>query len=365
MDIEAKIMQRIKQNPFITQQELATEIGLSRSSVAGYITALVKRGKIKGRAYILNDELSILCIGGANIDRKAHAKQKLDLYSSNPVTITESSGGVARNIAENLRKLDAKTALLTCVGDDKEGEKLLDASESLGIDVSQVWRFPEERTGTYTAILDTDGEMLISTADMALYDRMTSSLLADKWSFIAESRGVFMDTNMPAESIHYVISRGNAEGIPLYIDPVSDVKVKKLPDNLEGVDSIFPNRSEAGWLAGMQVDSIEDCEIACERIRQRGACKVVITLGSEGAYFAEEGHEGHLSPFRSHSEMVDVTGAGDAFTASVIDSLTAGQPLERAVRMGQGAAALTLQSDKTVSPLLSHEKLEEMIKEFS
>lgn len=355
----------IKQNPFITQQELASEVGLSRSSVAGYITSLVKRGKVKGRAYILNEEASILCIGGANIDRKAHGKQKLDLYSSNPVTISESSGGVARNVAENLRKLGVKTTMLTCVGHDKEGEKLLDETEGLGIDVSQVWRFPEERTGTYTAILDTDGEMLISTADMELYDRMTPSLLEDKWSFIAESQAVFMDTNIPQESIHYVISRRNAEGLPLYIDPVSDAKVRKLPDNLAGVDAIFPNRSEAGWLAGMEVDSIEDCAIASKRIRKRGAEKVIITLGSEGVYYAQEGHAGHMPPIRSHSGTVDVTGAGDAFTASVIDGLTAGYPLNRAVQMGQGAAALTLQSDKTVSPLLSHEKIEAMIKEFS
>ncbi len=72
MDKEQQILQHIRLNPFITQQELAGKIGISRSAVAGYIAALTKRGEIKGRAYILREDALVTCIGGANLDRKAH-----------------------------------------------------------------------------------------------------------------------------------------------------------------------------------------------------------------------------------------------------------------------------------------------------
>lgn len=363
MNTEKKILQYIRMNPYISQQEIARNVGLSRSAVAGYITNLIKRGEIVGRAYILREDSLIVCIGGANIDRKAHGKQKLSLYSSNPVTITEFSGGVARNVAENLSRLNLKTALITCVGNDKEGDWLLEEAKNLGIDVSHVWRLPDERTGTYTALLDSDGEMLISTADMELYDKMTPSMFEDKWSYITSSRAVFMDTNIPADSIRYVINRCQAEGLPLYIDPVSVAKAQKLPHRLEGVELILPNQDEAEALADMKIEGTKDCEQACQRIRQRGVEKVIITLGSHGAYYAEEEHSGHLPSIKTN--VVDVTGAGDAFTASVIYGLTEGKSFTHAVQLGQCAAALTLQDDKTVSPLLSDEKLYEMIKEIS
>src|SRR5699024_2406179 len=145
-------------------------------------------------AYILKEDFSVICIGGANVDLKAHAKEKINLYSSNPVEIDEFYGGVARNVAENLSRLNLKNSLITCVGDDKEGEALLNNSIGFGTDMSQVWQIPGERTGNYTAILDTNGEMIISTADMEIYELMTPAMIDEKWPLITNSLGVFMDT---------------------------------------------------------------------------------------------------------------------------------------------------------------------------
>ena len=76
MNKEKQILHHIKINPFISQQELSAKVGLSRSAVANYIANLTKRGEIKGRAYILQEESSIVCIGGANTGRKARTKQE-------------------------------------------------------------------------------------------------------------------------------------------------------------------------------------------------------------------------------------------------------------------------------------------------
>ncbi|MEM5594647.1 winged helix-turn-helix transcriptional regulator [Niallia circulans] len=52
-DKEIFILQLIKENPFVTQNEIAEKMGLSRSAVAGYISSLTKEGKLLGRAYVL------------------------------------------------------------------------------------------------------------------------------------------------------------------------------------------------------------------------------------------------------------------------------------------------------------------------
>lgn len=362
MSIDKRILQYIRLNPYISQQEIANNVGLSRSAVAGYITNLIKRGDIKGRAYVLKEDSSIVCIGGANIDRKFQSKQKVDLYTSNPVTTFESSGGVARNVAENLSKLNAKNTMMTSVGHDKDGDWLLDKMNTFNIDVSQVWRLPDERTGTYTAVLDIDGEMIISTADMDIYDKITPSMIEDKWAYIGYARAVFMDTNISTESMTYMIERCEGENIDLYIDPVSIAKTKKLPDNLKGVKLIFPNKDEAESLAGMEIKNIHDCELACQQIRKRGVEKVVITMGEDGGYYADNESSGHLPSFKT--KVVDVTGAGDAFTAGVIYALSESYPFTHAVRMGQAAAALTLQDNRTVSPLMSEETINKMVEEI-
>lgn len=362
MDKEKQILEYIRLNPFISQQELSEKVGLSRPAVANYIASLMRKGEIKGRAYILREESMILCIGGANIDRKARTKQNVRLHSSNPVVMSESYGGVARNIAENLQKLGMETAILTCVGDDKEGKSLLEHTNNQGIDISQVWTFPTERTGTYTALLNIDGEMVVSLADMDIYDKLTPLLLEEKWSYIASSNAVFLDTNIPADSIEFLLKRCYEINLPVFIDPVSSTKTSKLPKRLDGVKAILPNREEAEELTGIKILSISDCKEASQAILKLGVESVIITLGEEGVYYASQDDTGHLLPYEV--DIVDVTGAGDAFASGVIYGMMNGKPLALSCQFGLAASALTLMTEHSVSPLLLPEKILKFVKEI-
>jgi len=363
VDKEMQILQYIRRNPFISQQELADLMGISRSAVAGYIAQLTKRGEIKGRAYVLRDEGSIACIGGANLDRKARGKQKVRLHSSNPVTIMESCGGVARNIAENLGRLGCKASLFTSIGEDKEGEWILRETRKHGVDISQVWRLPAQRTGTYTALLDIDGEMVVSLANMDIYDALTPDMYADKWSHIASAQMIFLDTNVPADCLAYIIERCREENIPLFIDPVSSAKATKLPQQLNGIEAILPNREEAEVLAGMSIQSAEDCAEACRKIRERGVKHVIVTMGEQGVYYQSEDAAEQFTPYPT--DVVDVTGAGDAFASGLLYGIVNGETFEDACRLGLAASALTLQTEQSVSPLLKPEQLEQAVNPYN
>lgn len=357
MDREKQILQHLRVNPFISQQELSNIIGLSRPSVANYIAELTRRGEIKGRAYILREESSIVCIGGANIDRKARTNQKVRLYSSNPVKIKETCGGIARNLAGILNQLGCNTALMTCIGDDKEGNWILNETKNHGVDVSQVWVFPAERTGTFTTLLDIDGESIVSMADMNIYEKMTISMFEEKWSQIVSSRAVLLDTNIPDDCLDYLIKRCNDENIPVFIDPVSPAKAQGIPVDLNGVELLVANREEAGILSGINVDTFEDCHAACEKINQRGVKNVIITLGNQGAYYFSHNESGHIPVFKTN--VVDITGAGGAFAACAIYGLLHEESLYDSCRMGIAGAALTIQTEESIS---SHLKLDEIQK---
>lgn len=363
MDKEQQILDYIRMNPFISQQELSSKVGLSRPTVANYIASLTRRGEIKGRAYILREESSIVCIGGANIDKKARTNQEVSFHSSNPVKINESCGGAARNVAENLSRLRCHTSIMTCVGDDKEGDWILNEIKSQGVDVSQVWVMPTERTGIFITLLDSTGESVVSMDDMHIYEKMTVSMFEEKWSNIVSAEAVFLDTNIPKECITYIIKRCADEHIPVYIDPASVAKTHKLPYRLDGVELLLPNRVEAEVLAGMKIDSIEDCGIACEKIRERGVKGVIITLGDQGAYYSSSEESGHLSSFLT--DIVDITGAGDAFAACAMYGIMNNEPLHQACQLGLAGAALTLQTEESISTSLRPEKIYEVVQEHS
>lgn len=247
MSKQEQIINILKINPFISQKELAQLVGLSRPAVANYIAKLTKEGIIKGRAYILQED-TILCLGAANIDQEARTLEEIQYKISNPVEITESLGGVARNFASSLHRLGMKTSLLTAIGNDSSGEQLLKQTIAEGIEMNHVWTFPNERTGTFTMITNEKGENVLAIADMSIYEKITPEMIDDKWPYIQSAKAVFLDTNFTKEVLHHLLNRLKEQNIPIYIDAVSPIKMKKLPKDLTNVQllTLSPKDVEEG-----------------------------------------------------------------------------------------------------------------------
>ncbi|MGM9927665.1 MAG: carbohydrate kinase [Bacillus sp. (in: firmicutes)] len=354
---EALILQLIKENPFITQNELADKTTLSRSAVAGYISSLTKQGKLLGRAYMLPNKKSVLCVGGSNVDRKLQAIEKLSLGTSNPASSSQSCGGVARNIGENLGRLGCDTSLLTVVGEDTEGEWLLEHIKSF-VDTSPSKMIPNVTTGTYTAVLDTNGEMSVALADMYIYDCITTDFIEKRWGYFASAEVIVLDTNFPAPVLKQIINRCHADNIALCITPVSSPKIKKLPHELQGVTWMIANKDEAEALANMTIHEDADYMKAAQLILNKGVENVVITRGSKGLLYATAtGEKGEIHP--PAIDLVDVTGAGDSLVAGLIYAHLKGCSMKEACQYGIANSALTIQSSETVNVNLNEKQLQE------
>ncbi|OXS60503.1 sugar kinase [Cohnella sp. CIP 111063] len=362
MDRERQIMDLIRHNPFISQNDIAASIGISRSAVAGYIAALTKRGVIRGRAYITAEENTVLCIGGANLDSKATAKQLIRAGSSNPASVATACGGVARNIAENLARLSCTVSLLTVVGDDQAGQWVLKETAAAGVNTSLAQVLPGEKTGTYTALLDPDGEMFVAYADMDIYDRFSPQIVQERWPHIAASKLVVADANLPAETLAELVGRCRDGSLPLLIDPVSSGKAKKLPADLTGVTAIFPNLEEAVELAGAIPSDVPDYAELARAIHERGVAHVFITSGEQGVFHSSaDGDRALIPPIPT--EVVEVTGAGDAFVAGVAYGILHDRSYREACRLGLAASHLTLQTAESVSAQLSEHTLQQTLEE--
>ena len=310
----------------------------------------------------------VVVIGGANIDLRGRpVGEVLERHTSNPGKINVGSGGVGRNIAHNLALLNVPVTLLSAVGDDGEGIRILEETGKAGVKMEQMIISGEHPTGIYLAILDSGGEMEAAVSDMQILEEITVGYLRSKAYLIKESKIVVIDTNIPEESIEYVVDLCNKVKVPLLIEPVSVEKAKKLRSVLDGsgkgsgsgrwaIDYITPSENELKSILGAEIEDegIDVMKVA-EELRHKGAKNVIVTLGKRGIYVSCGGGAGgrrkedwnkFMAPYRG--EVVDVTGAGDALVAGLVYGIYKGYSLEMAARFGLGAAALTISTKEVV-----------------
>jgi pseudouridine kinase len=348
---EQAVLDIIAKNPFAGQQEVATMLGVARSTVAAHIVSLTQKGYILGRGYVLPAPKRLICIGGAVLDRKYHAKRKLIFETSNPVDGYRSFGGVARNVAENLVRLGIDVSFVSIVGDDEVGRSLVRHLRDLGADVSQVITTTERPTAEYAAILGTENELVLGIADMEVFDLFQPAHLDRFWPHIAASAWVFMDCNMPAATIQSLLSRKHGARFKLAVDTVSSPKAMRLPDDLSGIDLLFTNHDEANAMLGREGEARLEPARAAEALRRKGAGEVIVTMGGHGYAIATP--QGTITQRSVPARPVDITGAGDAMIAGTLYRVIAGEPLHNAARTGALLATLTVESDSSVHPDLS------------
>ncbi len=322
----------------------------------------------------------VVVIGGANIDLRGRpVGEVLERHTSNPGKINVGSGGVGRNIAHNLALLNVPVTLLSAVGDDGEGIRILEETGKAGVRMEQMIISGEHPTGIYLAILDSGGEMEAAVSDMKILEEITVEYLRSRAYLIKDSKIVVADTNIPEESIEYVVDLCNKVKVPLLIEPVSVEKARKLRKILGGnergnesesgggrwvIDYLTPSKDELESILGAgaemgdnpDLDLNRDSDIvrAAEELKGKGVKNVIVTLGERGIYVSGGGADEarkedcnkFMAPYRG--EVVDVTGAGDALVAGLVYGIYKGYSLEVGARFGLAAAALTISIKETV-----------------
>jgi pseudouridine kinase len=294
--------------------------------------------------------LPVWCFGAANIDRQARAHRTVRLGTSNPVTIRTSLGGVARNVAETLARLDLPVGLVSRMGHDPSADRILAAMQRLGLDLSLVTRSETSGTASYTAVIEPNGEMTVAIADMGIYDEMGPDVLAPALAAARPAAAWFVDANLPAEGLAAILSHPGRPAL-VAVDAVSSPKSEKLRGLLDRIGLLCLNRDEAEAITGHPVHDEATSRTALHRLRDAGVGRVVLNRGGEGALIADAAGEAAIPA--CPAEIIDVTGAGDAAMAGTLFGLVAGLSLTEAARLGRAASALALEAPTAVPETLT------------
>lgn len=287
----------------------------------------------------------IAVVGGANLDVVARSDEAVQPATSNPGRMVSTAGGVGRNIAENLARLGARVMLVTVVGDDEAGRRLLAQTREAGVDVRHVVTSPHG-TGSYTAVVGPDGELVVSVADMRAIDTFGPGDLPE--TSMREASLIIADGNLPAATLRRLLESSRA---PVMIDPVSAPKAARIAPLLDGshpVHTVTPDRHELAALSGRRADSDEEIHQAAGALIARGVQRVWVRQGARGSLFVTAGGAHRID---AHAVTpVDVTGAGDAMLAAYARGIVAGEDDLEAARDGAAAAYLTISCADTVRP---------------
>jgi pseudouridine kinase len=298
-----------------------------------------------------------LVIGASGMDVVGRLVEELQLETSNQGQIRTSFGGVGRNIAENLARLGQPVTLITAVGKDEAGDRLLEYTEAAGVDVQRTLRMSDLPTAAYLGVITPKGELELAVDDMRVMAGLTPAYLRKQAAAFQQASMLFVDANLPKETLRTAIHLARRARIPICADPTAATLAHRFQPYLSDLHLVTPNSAEASVLTGSDVDATRRRQTmaAARKLVAHGVKVAIVTLGQFGVCYATSDTSGQIPAIRT--EIVDPTGAGDALTAAVIFALLNDIPLDDAVRLGVSAATLTLRHPGAVLHDLSLEKL--------
>ncbi len=244
-------------------------------------------------------------------------------------------GGSGGNVAEGIARLGHTVRFLGVLGDDEGGQMLMRAFESAGVDTSCIRVEKGQRSAACFIAVDRRGQrMIFSLGGVAVYDQAADiaagQLAGVKFLYIADA---YQDVARAA------VSRLEP-GARVVFNPgglMAASGKENLRLILERTDILIVSRVEAGALTGCP-----DPEQACQILAGIGPQAVLLTLGERGVLVVDKKNS-ILVPSVPVEQVVDTTGAGDAFSAGLIAGLLEGLTLERAARLGCAVAAHKIQ----------------------
>ena len=257
------------------------------------------------------------------------------------------NGGKGANQAAAAALLGAGVTFLGRVGDDGFGEPLVRALAEKGVDTNLVEEVPDSSTGTAFITVTPDGENAITVAPGA-NRRLTVEDVDAASGTIGEAKVLVVQMEIPPEVVRRAVEVASANETRALVNLAPPFEVPQAL--LEKLDPLVLNEHEAAFLLGESVEGVDGALSAASELSDLGPRSVVVTVGEEGAVFANGASAEHLTAPRV--EVVDTTGAGDAFVGALAARLADEAPLEDAVAYAvrAGAAAVTKEGAQGALP---------------
>jgi ribokinase len=277
----------------------------------------------------------VVVVGGANMDYLVKGPE----LPKPGATVTgqvfqEAPGGKGANQAVAVARLGGRAAFVACVGADGRGERIVEGLVHECVDTSAIVRDPLAQTGVALVAVDASGEKQIVWTPGA-NERLTPAAIAAAADLVANAKVALVQLEIPMEAVEAIVHLARAAGVRVVLDPAPAVPLRE--EILRDVHVIRPNAFEARILTGIEVTDRSSARRAADNLLRRGVRAACVGAPGGDLLVSDEGETWlpHLPV-----QVVDATGAGDAFAGGLALALAEGSGLVDAARFANAASAL-------------------------
>jgi len=303
----------------------------------------------------------VVCLGIIVVDISARPVDEMPEKGLLKITeqISIGLGGHATNSGRCLSKLGREVAVMGCIGDDELGNLALEELDRHGIDTTGVYRTSAAGTSATIVLIDSSGERsFIHTvgADGEIQpERLNMDLVTSAEVFYMG--GALAMPGFDGSPQAEVMAAAQQAGATTVLDVVWDASgqwLELLGPVLDYTDIFLPNIAEARQLSGRQ----DPADVAALFL-DRGIKIVGLTRAEEGVYVCTA--ETSIDVPAYEVDIVDGTGAGDAFTAGFIHGYLEGWDLERTTRFASAIGALATTAVGTTTGIKNYQQVRDFL----
>ncbi|KAM3870523.1 uncharacterized protein ACN63O_005641 [Diretmus argenteus] len=332
-----------------------------------------------------DSQSNVVVIGGINVDFIAKGKaEKLLFGQTNPGSVCQSFGGVGRNIADCLSRLNHRPLFISAMGTDLHSEAVLNHCKHMN--TSGVARLQEQSTATYCAVITERGELSLGLGDMDIHQHISEQYVSQFETQLSSASLVCLDGNIPVSTVDYVCSIAKKHAVNVWYEPTDSDKACKpfLSEAWKSLSYSSPNLAElctmtktlgipTSEVQPSSLDEVLSCALALSRPLLEHLHCLVVTLGAKGVLVCGEHVAGsvNLQPRKEKrrrgrlcalhypalpvttEETMNVSGAGDSLAGGMMAGILQGRDTNSCVQMGLLAARLSLASPHPIATILT------------
>lgn len=295
--------------------------------------------------------MGIAVIGDVFIDIKGFSTSTYIPYGRNLGTIQQIHGGVARNVTEDIANVELEPVFVGTVDDDAMGEAVIQKLNRHKVDTRYMKKV-KNGMGTWLAVFDHNGDVVASVSKRPEHEAMVQILEESGDEIFPNADSIAIEIDMDQEVTKKTFALAEKYNKKVYA-LVSNMSVAiERRDLIRKTECFVCNQQEAGILFSENYDEItpeELYQILPERIRSAKISKMVVTMGDKGAVYATLDGENGICPALK-VDVVDTTGAGDAFFSGVCLGLTYGKTLQEACVIGTRLASTVICTSENICP---------------
>ena len=295
--------------------------------------------------------LGIVVFGSAFVDIKGYPLAPFIPTGRNVGRVVQVHGGVSRNVAEDIANVELRPTFVSVLDESGMSDDVISKLQHHRVNTAYIRRAPNG-LGTWLAVFDNSGDVAASISSRPDLSGITTILEEQGDEIISCADSIVVEFDMDHHQLRQIFSLAQKYGKKIYA-VVSNMSIAmERRDLLQKTDCVVCNEQEAGMLFSEEMESLDDeglKELLLTRISQAQISRMIVTRGEKGAVYAQADGQCGVCPARSVN-VIDTTGAGDAFFAGVAIGLTYGKTLQEACEIGTRLSASVIATKESVCP---------------